>query len=121
MATAVIPTHMAAVSTSANPLAAMPAVMVMARTTFTATMTMTAAAVRACRPTTEDNTSSADPFSSSARVWRITVRIAKIEVATISVSISSLAIITPRSVSWPPNMGPPSMIPAGVLSRLTRA
>ena len=39
----------------------------------------------------------------------------------ISVSISSLAIITPRSVSLTPNMGPPKIIPAGVFSRLTRA
>ena len=39
----------------------------------------------------------------------------------INVSISSFAIIAPRSVSLPPNMGPPNIIPAGVFSRLTRA
>ncbi len=32
------------------------------------------------------------------------------------VSISSLAIMTPRSVSLPPNIDPPSMIPAGVFT-----
>ena len=44
-----------------------------------------------------------------------------IDAATIRVSISSLAIIAPRSVSLPPNMGPPNIIPAGVFSRFTRA
>ena len=44
-----------------------------------------------------------------------------IDAATIRVSISSLAIIAPRSVSLTPNMGPPMIIPAGVFSRFTRA
>ena len=41
--------------------------------------------------------------------------------ATINVSISSLAIIAPRSASLPPNIGPPMMIAAGVFIRFTRA
>ena len=95
--------------------------MVTASIALTPPTRISAAYVRAYRPTTDDSTNSAAPLSSSARVCRITVRMDRIEAATIRVSISSLAIITPRSVSLTPNMGPPKIIPAGVFSRLTRA
>ena len=51
----------------------------------------------------------------------MTVRMDRIDVATISVSISSLAIIAPRAVSLPPNIGPPIMSAAGVFIRFTLA
>ena len=120
VATAVTPIHIAAVSATAKPLAAIAAVIVTAITAFTAPTTSRAAVVRAYRPTGDASTSSAVPPSSSARVCRITVRMARIDVATINVSISSLAIIAPRSVSLPPNIGPPIMIPAGVWRSCTR-
>ena len=121
MATPVMPRHIAAVSTTRKPVEAIASVMVTASTAFTPPTRISAAYVRAYRPTTDDSTSSAMPLSSSARVCRMTVVMARIDAATMSVSISSLAIIAPRSVSLPPNMGPPNIIPAGVLSRLTRA
>lgn len=119
--TAVTPRHIARVSRSRKPDADMATVIVTVSTALTAPTRISAAVVRAYRPTTEDSTNSAAPLSSSARVWRITVRMERIEAATISVSISSLAIIVPRSVSRTPNMGPPMMIPAGVFMRFTRA
>ena len=121
MATPVMPRHIAAVSTSPNPVDAMASVIVTARTAFTPPTRISAAWVRANLPTTDDITNSAAPLSSSARVWRITVRIDRIDAATIIVSISSLAIIAPRSVSLPPNIGPPMIIAAGVFIRFTRA
>ena len=99
----------------------MPRVIVTARIALIPPTRISAAYVRACLPTTDDNTNSAAPFSSSVRVCRITVRMARIDVAMINVSISSLAIIAPRSASLPPNIGPPIMIAAGVFIRFTRA
>ena len=104
--TPVTPRHIAAVSTTPKPVEAIATVIVTASIALTPPTRISAAQVRAYRPTTEDSTNSAAPLSSSARVCRITVRIDRIEAAMIRVSISSLAIITPRSVSLRPNMGP---------------
>ena len=116
-----MPKHNAAQSTTDRPVTARAVVIVTASTPLTSATSISAANVRAYRPTTEDITNSAEPPSSSARVCRITVRMDMIVAAMITVSINSLATIAPRSVSLPPNIGPPSIIPAGVFSRFTRA
>ena len=91
--TPVTPRHIAAVSTTPKPVEAIASVMVTASIALTPPTRISAAPVRAYRPTTEDSTNSAAPLSSSARVCRITVRIDRIEAAMIRVSISSFAII----------------------------
>lgn len=68
MATPVMPRHMAAVSAMPKPVEAIARVMVTASTALRPPTRMRAAVVRAYRPTTEESTNSAVPFSSSARV-----------------------------------------------------
>ena len=77
--TAVTPTHIAAGSAPRQAAAAIADVIVAETSRFTAPTTISAARVRAYRPTGAASTSSAAPLSSSARVCRTTVRTARID------------------------------------------